>query len=230
MTSPTPPRAAPVPACDDSVDTPAKAADAAALKADIRAAMRARRLALSPEEREEASRAAARHLMESDIWRQARAVGLYMAVRGEMDTADLAESAWKAGKTLLLPVCGPSCNSPAGTMRFMPCPGPHCLKPGAFSIPEPDLAHPDLAAYCAGDAPLPELIVVPGMAFSPLGQRLGMGGGYYDRFFAAPALAAAVRVGLAYSFQITDSLPQEAWDAPMHALCTEKGLLWIHGR
>ena len=54
-----------------------------------------------------------------------------------------------------------------------------------------------------------------------------MGGGYYDRLLALPRHAASRRVGLAYSFQLVDSLPREAWDMPVHAVCTEKGLVWI---
>ena len=77
------------------------------------------------------------------------------------------------------------------------------------------------------EATAPDLIIAPGLAFDRNGIRLGMGGGYYDRLLALPRHAASRRVGLAFAFQFVDSLPREAWDMPVHAVCTEKGLVWI---
>lgn len=76
-------------------------------------------------------------------------------------------------------------------------------------------------------APPPDLIVVPGVAFDRHGYRLGMGGGYYDRLFARPEYTRSTRIGLAFGFQLVDFLPGEDWDLPIHALSTERGLLWI---
>lgn len=76
-------------------------------------------------------------------------------------------------------------------------------------------------------APPPDLIVVPGVAFDLRGHRLGMGGGYYDRLFARPEYAKSTRIGLAFDFQLVNFLPGEDWDLPIHALSTERGLLWM---
>lgn len=76
-------------------------------------------------------------------------------------------------------------------------------------------------------APPPDLIIVPGVAFDLSGHRLGMGGGYYDRLFARPEYIRAMRIGLAFGFQAVDYLPGEDWDRPVHALSTERELLWI---
>ena len=72
----------------------------------------------------------------------------------------------------------------------------------------------------------PDIIIVPGVAFDANGTRLGMGGGYYDRLLALPRYADSLRLGLAYSFQLVDSLPRQTWDVPVHAVCTELGILW----
>ena len=88
--------------------------------------------------------------------------------------------------------------------------------------PTSDPDAPDLAG-----PPAPDLIVAPGLAFDRNGVRLGMGGGYYDRLLALPRHRDSLRIGLAYAFQIVDSLPREAWDVPVHAVCTEKGIVWI---
>lgn len=86
----------------------------------------------------------------------------------------------------------------------------------------PDPHYPDLLTPGKGE-PLsgsPDLSLLPGLAFSPLtGTRLGMGGGYYDRFFGA-LRSGGFRVGLAFEQQLQDELPAEAHDHPVHAIVT----------
>ncbi|MDR1359850.1 MAG: 5-formyltetrahydrofolate cyclo-ligase [Deltaproteobacteria bacterium] len=188
-------------------------------KAALRRIMLKRRAALSAEERHSRSLAAQRHILDEALWQKASCVALYMAVRGEADTAALLERAWAEGKSVLLPLCS---RQEKGRMDFCPCAGRQALRPGLYGIPEPD---PDLARP---SAPLtPDLLVVPGLAFDRQGFRLGLGGGYYDRFFLRSPWPGVARLGLAFSFQILDALPREAWDRPVHALGTEDGLLWI---
>ena len=112
----------------------------------------------------------------------------------------------------------------AGTMRFLPCRGEGDLVPGRFGIPEPRPAADSLGTP---EGWPPDLIVVPGLAFDRQGHRIGSGGGYYDRFFAAPSMADCVRIGLAYGFQVLDTIDPDAWDKPVTALATEGGLLWL---
>lgn len=212
-------------------------------KASLRAFFRAARLNISPEERQARSRAACVSLLAESAWHKARCVALYMAVRGETDCAPLLEEAWLSGRRVLLPLCSKNI---AGSMRLVPCAGPKDLRPGAYGIPEPRLpeesshgppaggplpgtseqcGHPELPAELSE---LPDLIVTPGVAFDRQGRRLGAGGGYYDRLFALPALAGTLRIGLAFAVQIVDQLPHDAWDQPLHGLCSEEGMLWIH--
>lgn len=186
-------------------------------KAECRSLYRRMRLSLTAGERARLSRFACGHVLRSGVWRDASSVALYVAVRGECDAATLLENAWDTRKSVLLPVC--SAESP-GEMRFCPCPGPDGLKPGLYGIPEPVPAMPGSSVVA------PDLIIVPGVAFSLRGQRLGQGGGYYDRLLATPEFAAATRMGLAYGFQIVPCLPEEAWDLPVHAIATEKGIIW----
>ena len=201
-------------------------ADAGAAKVSLRKIMRDRREALAPNDLLNMSFDASEHVLASAAWREARTVALYVAVRGETDTSRLLESAWQEGKRVLLPLCD---RSVRGRMRMIACSGKDSLVPGAYGIPEPVCSDDD-----PGDALengcCPELIIVPGVAFDRKGTRLGQGGGYYDRLLALPGFALTIRFGYAYAFQIVRHLPQDPWDLPMHALCTEQGLLWTMGK
>jgi 5-formyltetrahydrofolate cyclo-ligase len=180
--------------------------------------MREQRRALTDGEIFERSLRAQRHILASGEWAAASSVGLYAAVRRETDTALLADEAWKAGKEVLLPRVSPF--SP-GIMRLLPYPRGQALVANRFGIPEPEPCPRPPEEDRA-----PEIVIVPGLAFDGKGRRLGSGGGYYDRLFAGQSMRAAIRIGLAYAFQIVDALPAEAWDAPMHAVATEEGITW----
>lgn len=189
-------------------------------KAEIRAFYRCARLALTPGERASLSRFACGHVLRTTAWKKAACIALYVAIKGEAVASSLMKAAWAAGKTVLLPACS---SSTKGEMRFCPCSGPEALRPGLYGIPEPVIAETDLTS---ASGHIPDIVIVPGVAFTAKGQRLGQGGGYYDRLLASPGFADALRMGLAYGFQIVPTLPAEAWDMPMHAVATEKGILW----
>lgn len=84
------------------------------------------------------------------------------------------------------------------------------LAPGYKGIPEPRPA--------ASTAPEAGVIIVPGVAFTAAGTRLGYGGGFYDRYLAE---AAGIRIGLCYDFQIVEDLPAGPHDIPMDRIVTE---------
>jgi 5-formyltetrahydrofolate cyclo-ligase len=93
--------------------------------------------------------------------------------------------------------------------------------------------HPDAAMIVERfgtvrpDGPIgtPDLLFVPLLAFDRRGHRLGYGGGYYDRTLAQ--LPRAIAIGCAYAAQELDSVPAGPYDAPLHAIATERGLIWI---
>ena len=88
------------------------------------------------------------------------------------------------------------------------------LRPGPFGIAEP-----------TGAALVPDLVLVPLLAFRRDGTRLGYGAGHYDRWLAAHPSARAV--GLAYAAQEMPALPAEPHDAPLHAVLTERELIAV---
>lgn len=90
-----------------------------------------------------------------------------------------------------------------------------------YGIPEPLCRHRDLLTPRQLD-----VVVVPLVAFDDSLNRLGMGGGYYDRTFAFRKRAGALRrpllIGVAYSFQRVDALQAQSWDVPLDVVITEK--------
>lgn len=185
-----------------------------------RTLMRAARSGISAEDCRTLSREAARFLTAEPVWRAARSVALYMAVRGELCTEELLKTAAKDGKEILLPVCGQP-----GHMELAAYTGR--LSKGAYGIPEPERSSGGPGVIRAEPDGAPDLMVLPGVAFDRAGFRLGMGAGCYDRLLAHARYARTVRIGFAYALQVVDRLPRETWDLPVHALCTEEGVTWI---
>lgn len=89
---------------------------------------------------------------------------------------------------------------------------------GPFGILEP--VPDDEALVSQADI---DVVLLPGVAFSESGVRLGYGGGYYDRMFAAKG-AHPVRIGVTYDLLIRDSLPRASHDIPVHQIVSESGV------
>lgn len=167
-----------------------------------------------------------RHLQEWPAFRQARTVMVYVAIRGEPDLGDLLEAAADSGVRLCVPrVDWRSGRMTAAIVRDLS----RELVPGRYGVFEP-------AAGC-GVCPVAEidLVVVPGVAFTAGGDRLGRGGGFYDRFLgelgdlrsaggARQGGAGGVTCGVCFSVALLPDLPTQAHDVPVRYLCTERGL------
>lgn len=106
--------------------------------------------------------------------------------------------------------------------------------PGRWGVPEPNPAATE--PYPVGGEI--DVVLVPGLAFDRQGGRLGYGGGYYDRLYAARRAAAPERsrrtlwIGFAYERQVAgeEELPREPHDLPLNGLATEEGIIWFDGR
>jgi 5-formyltetrahydrofolate cyclo-ligase len=133
----------------------------------------------------------------------------YWSVNGEPDTHALIEK-FIGEKELYLPVARGKSH-----MQAIPVRKPMRLKVGHEGIPEPVDQDPNSLF----DHRL-ELIVVPGVAFDPKGNRLGMGKGYFDRYLAS--VPNAVRVALAYEGQVLDHIPKDPYDVPVDFIVTDQ--------
>jgi len=187
---------------------------------DLRRVMRHQRRTLPARQRHDAAQRLSRHLVRSRLFRHSRDIAVYWAADGEIDPAPFVRSAWRAGKRIYLPVLARYGNGGLWFRRYTP---QTRLSPNRFGIPEP-------GPYQGRSIPRRQLdlVLTPLVAFDPRGNRLGMGGGFYDRTFAFlhhrrrwqhPRL-----LGLAYAFQQTETLPAEPWDVPLWGVATESGL------
>ena len=181
-------------------------------KKEIRRVALARRRALSPDLAAAWSRAACARLSSMPEFERASALLSYVAAKdNELDTGPLLRSMLAAGRTVLIPVVrGPD------EMLWSRLESWDDLAPGRFGLLEP---RADRLRPCA--APAGALCVVPGIAFTRGGARIGYGGGYFDRFLAG---FEGFTAGLAYEMQLYPDLPAEKHDIPLHAVVTETGL------
>ena len=184
---------------------------------DQRRQLRARRRALSERERLQRSAALCRQLAGQNLFRSASRVAAYLPQDGEVETRALVELCWSTGKQVYLPVLVPFLHNRLWFARYRP---DTRLVRNRFGIAEPEIVHRHRIETHALD-----LVLAPLVGFDRHGNRLGMGGGFYDRSFAfllnrkhwcKPQL-----VGLAYEFQQLPSLPAQPWDVPLTAVATE---------
>lgn len=146
----------------------------------------------------------------------ARDILLYLALPAEVRVEGLAEAADGDARRWYAPRCA----DPGRRLAIYPyTPGRTPLRPGPFGIPEPD---PALAAEA--DPGALDAIVVPALLLSEAGDRLGYGGGYYDRFLPRRA-AHCTAIGVLPDALVLPDLPRDPWDQPLDVIVTETRLL-----
>ncbi|MEE9326447.1 MAG: 5-formyltetrahydrofolate cyclo-ligase [Cocleimonas sp.] len=156
---------------------------------------------------------------QSDTFINAKNVALYHAVRGEVDLISLrSNTKHQQNKQFFLPVV--SLQQDQGLV-FAPIHENSKYQQNQFSIPEPVYKEEELIK-----AEQLDLILMPLLAFDRQGNRLGMGGGYYDRSlaFKQQEKTTPVSIGIAYDFQKVSSLSAEPWDVRLDMVVTESGL------
>lgn len=163
----------------------------------------------------------------------ARRILVYLSMPDELATYPLLSTLYLGGENLrdiVIPWCdGPDLRLFTLLRADSPAPWESLERFGEllardhFGIPEPKAELRNEEAYRFDPKHL-DLVIVPGRAFSPRGDRLGRGKGYYDRFF--PCLRPDCRLaGLAYAAQIVESIPTEQHDRPMDLVVTEEGIV-----
>ena len=184
----------------------------------LRKQLRARRRAVSPTERARAAKLVARNADRYLHLRVDWRIAIYTSMATELDTAPLIELARRRGCVVYVPRIDR--HSASRKMRFVELTGPQRLN--RLGIHEPEASETIGARWL-------DVVFLPLVGFDGHGDRLGMGGGYYDRAFAfrlwrkvwhAPRL-----IGLAYSFQQVEGLVAAAHDVRLDAVVTEERIV-----
>ncbi|MGS3447720.1 5-formyltetrahydrofolate cyclo-ligase [Klebsiella electrica] len=185
----------------------------------IRQQIRQRRRALTPEQQTQFALQAADRMMAYTPVLLAHTVAVFLSFDGELDTRPLIDQLWRAGKRVYLPVLHPF--SP-GNLLFLHYHPSSDLVVNRLKIREPKLDVRDVLPLSQLD-----VLVTPLVAFDAAGQRLGMGGGFYDRTLQNWRQHRLQPVGYAHDCQQVDALPTEQWDIPLPAVITpSKTWLW----
>lgn len=182
----------------------------------IRQHVRHLRRALTEEQQEQAADRLAEHAVNFAPLANANHVALFLSVDGELNTRPLIAKLWQQKKQVYLPVLHPFA---AGHLLFLRYTPDTLLTPNKLRIPEPPLDIRQLITLDKLD-----VMLVPLVAFDQTGQRLGMGGGFYDRTLQHWRRHGFLPVGLAHDCQQVDSLPAAAWDVPLPAVLTPSRL------
>ncbi len=180
-------------------------------KEKFRDSMKRQRSGLTPEEVRARSEHVIARLVGQEAYRRAGCLASYVSVRNEVRTHSLIESALGGGKRVAVPVALPNRMLVHREIR-----GLAELKPSTLGLMEPSGETGSVVPPGAFD-----VIVVPGLAFDRTGNRIGFGAGYYDRFLS---LTPAIRIGLAFDFQLVDRLPADPRDISMDLVVTESDI------
>ncbi len=167
------------------------------------------------------SRLAVERLLATRWWSESEVVLTYLSMAGEPDTSALVRAALEQGRTVAAPVIE------GLDISFRVVCGPvEGLRRDRRGIPQPDPAGPRWTAR----APSRLLVVVPGLAFDSALNRLGRGGGFYDRFLRSvrerPGLAVTA-VAIAFDEQLVEEVPHDDDDAPLDGVVTDRRLIGV---
>lgn len=189
----------------------------------LRQTLRQHRRGLPSSSQRAASLALCRQLRSLPRMQRARRVALYLPNDGEIDPRPLLDWFSRRGTRVYLPVLRPLSDNRLWFVRYDDATP---MSVNRFNISEP---HTRLNAHRARRLP-PwglDVVLMPLVGFDRQGNRLGMGGGFYDRTFAftrrqrpAPHL-----IGLAHAGQEVNQLPNQPWDVPLNAIVTDRSIL-----
>lgn len=180
---------------------------------EMRQHMRRLRAALTEAQLARAAASLARRIIELDAYRQAQRLAVYFAVNGEISLDPVIDDALAAGKQVYLP------NLDQQSLRFSPYFREQKMRINKFRLPEPDVGDDDMLEPQALD-----LVLAPLVVFDAARNRIGMGGGFYDRSFAMrkdPGVTEPVLIGVAHELQKVDAILPEDWDVRLDMVVTD---------
>lgn len=183
-------------------------------KQELRAQMKRLRRKLSVQAQQAATERVCERIRTFAPYVKAKCVMAYIACRGELSLEPAICEILESGKMLVLPRCEAS-----GKMTARRVTDLSQIAPGMHALMEPNAA-------CEVVPPQEiDLILVPGTAFDRKGNRLGQGGGYYDRFLPK---TRAICVGVCHAQALLEDVPCATHDIPMDAVITPEEIIRLH--
>ena len=175
------------------------------MKENLRAQKLLERLEHHPEEKKQKDEKIIKRITQLPEFEKAKVVLFYISFRGEVDLEQLFVRYHSTKKFVLPRVNGEN-------LDLYAIQNWSDTEVGSFQIPEP---LPDLPNVMLSEI---DLVLIPGIAFSHNGHRIGYGRGFYDRLLKK---LACPKIGIAYDFQIVKNIPGELHDVPMDTVVTE---------
>ena len=180
----------------------------------IRNIIKEKRSQLSEKELSLTSKAIAERIRSFKFSKELTKIGIYYAVNNEVDVHPLCKILWQESKRVYLPIVEKK------KLLFGEYRDTSNLKNNRFKIPEPIVGiESQISAFEL------DLIFMPLVAFDPMGNRIGMGGGFYDRTLDNKQLdndlKKPILVGVAYEFQKQNQIQPNPWDIPLDMIFTE---------
>ena len=178
--------------------------------------IKAKKAALTPEFVADYSARVTEVFCAQDFYRRAKALYAYLTFNEELRTDGLIRRAWADGKRVAVPRV-----LSKGVMEFYYIDSFEGFVTSAFGVPEP----PEDPERLADEPEV--LLLMPGLAFDRAHNRVGYGGGFYDRYLERlhGSGARVFKPALAYEFQIVDSIPANDFDIKVDAVLTAEEIL-----
>lgn len=183
-------------------------------KKEIRQQILKKRRAMSEEAVQQFSQIICNRIKEIEEYISAENICLYMPIDNEVDITLLSQDAWENGKSLWLP------KTSGENMDFLKFDHETSFVAGAYGIMEP-VSDEIFDLKAAGNK---TLILMPGVAFSQRGDRIGYGGGYYDRYLS-DVTGNITTIAVCYDFQVIEELPHEAHDIRPKMIISESNCI-----
>jgi len=189
-------------------------------KATIRKSIILKRKALSNLKQNEKSLIVTRRLLDMGEFKTSKAVFCFLSTAHEVKTEEIILKAFRLGKDVLVPLLNPQ----EGDMQVVRISRNTRFAIGKYGVREPSLETREVVSSACID-----FVIAPGLAFDIFGNRIGYGGGHYDKLFKNIS-NDVTRVAVGYDFQIIESVPHSDFDESVHFIVTETKTLRCQSR